>query len=86
MLTPEQIDDERDRLEQNGQEEVCRDNPLPDPDLGTSFTCVQECPDGGNTSRVSPSGTCYGELEPILQTAPLYILFAEYSLIAYSIH
>ena len=61
VVTAEQIETERQRLEANGQEEVCLNNPIPDPNLGTSFTCVEECPGGGNSSEPSPDGTCYGE-------------------------
>lgn len=62
MLTAEQIETERQQMEANGQEEVCVDNPIPDPDLGTSFTCVDECSlGGGNNFEPDSNGTCYGE-------------------------
>ena len=52
----------RRRLEEAGQEEVCTDTPEINPEDATMFTCVEECPDGGNFSE--PAGidnVCYGE-------------------------
>ena len=59
-VTAEQIETERQRLEANGQEEICLDIPVPDPNVGTSFTCIEECPGAANNSEASPDGTCYG--------------------------
>ena len=62
MLTAEQIETERENLEEAGQEEICLDNPEVDPEDATMFTCIDECPDGGNFFE--PAGidnVCYGE-------------------------
>ena len=57
----------RRRLEEAGQEEVCTDTPEINPEDATMFTCVEECPDGGNFSE--PAGidnVCYGETNNII--------------------
>ena len=62
MLTAEQVETVRRRLEEAGQEEVCTDTPEINPEDATMFTCVEECPDGGNFSE--PAGVdnvCYGK-------------------------
>ena len=62
VLTAEQVETVRTRLEEAGQEEVCTDNPEINPEDPTMFTCVEECPDAGNFSE--PAGidnVCYGE-------------------------
>lgn len=60
VLTAEQVETVRRRLEEAGQEEVCTDTPEINPEDATMFTCVEECPDGGNFSE--PAGidnVCY---------------------------
>ena len=62
VLTAEQVETVRTRLEEAGQEEVCTDTSEINPEDATMFTCVEECPDGGNFSE--PAGidnVCYGE-------------------------
>ena len=64
VLTAEQVETVRTRLEEAGQEEVCTDTPEINPEDPTMFTCVEECPDGGNFSE--PAGidnVCYGETQ-----------------------
>ena len=66
VLTAEQVETVRTRLEEAGQEEVCTDTPEINPEDATMFTCVEECPDGGNFSE--PAGidnVCYGEKNDI---------------------
>ena len=62
VLTAEQIETERQDLEEAGQEEICLDNPEVDPEDATMFTCVEECPNAENFFE--PAGidnVCYGE-------------------------
>ena len=58
----ELIERQRERLEANGQEEVCMDNPVINVESATSFTCVETCPVmNGLTFQPSvESRTCYG--------------------------
>ena len=61
--TAEQIESERRRNEEAGREEICEDEPIPDPEDPLNFRCVSECPDLGNHSRVEEEDgkTCFGE-------------------------
>ena len=68
--TAEQI--ERDR-ENNEEEEVCRDNPDPNPEDPVDFHCVSECPDRGNHSAPSEKEgkrTCFGKSKLLCPTPP----------------
>ena len=62
--TAEQIERDREADEEAGREEVCRDNPDPNPENPVNFHCVSECPDRGNHSAPSEKEgkqTCFGE-------------------------
>ena len=63
--TAEQIETERERNERNGQEEVCMDDPTPDPEDPLNFRCVEECSNFGNHFEVNKEKkTCFGESNP----------------------
>ena len=60
--TAEQIENDRGRNEEAGQEEMCMDNPTPDPEDPENFHCVEACPDRGNHSAVQEGkNTCFGK-------------------------